>query len=135
MINIIDEIKLKIILICHIVVVLFVILTPFSNSNYLLFMHSLIVPFIIFHWYTNNNICALTLFEKEIRKKLNKNSNGDDCFTCKIIEPIYDFKKNNHHRTQTIYTITLLLWIVTLFKLYNKYRNKEITNFYDLFII
>ncbi len=135
MINIIEEIKLKIILICHLIIVIFVVLTPFFNSNYLLFMHSIIIPFIMFHWITNNDMCALTLMEKEIRKRLNKNSNGDDCFTCKIIEPVYNFKNNNNDKEKFVYGVTILLWIISIFKLYRKYKNKEINNFYELFIL
>lgn len=135
MINIIEEIKLKIILICHLIIVLFVVLTPFFNSNYLLFMHSIIVPFIMFHWVTNNDMCALTLMEKEIRKRLNKDSNGDDCFTCKIIEPVYNFKNNNNSKEKFIYGSTIFLWIVSISKLYIKYKNKQINTFSDLFIL
>ena len=135
MINIIEEIKLKIIFICHLIIILFVVIVPFFNSNYLLFMHSIIVPFIIFHWVTNNNMCALTLIEKEIRKRLNKNSNSDNCFTCKIIEPVYDFKNNHIRRRKFIYTITIFLWIIGVLKLYMKYKNKQINKFYDLFVL
>lgn len=135
MINIIEEIKLKIIMICHIIIILFVILTPLFNSNYLLFMHSIIIPFIIFHWLTNNNMCSLTLLEKEIRIRLNKNSNLNDCFTCKIIEPVYDFKNNYNGRRKLIYSITIFLWIISVYKLYRKYKNKEIRNYMQLFIL
>lgn len=135
MIDIIEEIKLKIILICHLVIVLFVVITPFFNSNYLLFMHSIIVPFIVFHWITNNDMCALTLIEKEIRKRLNKNYDDSNCFTCKIIEPVYNFKNNNVDKKSFIYNITIFLWIVSVSKLYIKHKNKQINNFYDLFIL
>ena len=53
--NIIDEIKLKIIVLCHILLVCFAVLSPFTNSNYILFMHAIIIPFIIAHWLLNNN--------------------------------------------------------------------------------
>jgi len=135
MINIIEEIKLKIILICHLIIILFVVLTPLSDSNYLLFMHSIIIPFIIFHWVTNNNMCSLTLVEKEIRKKINKNYNNNDCFTCKIIEPVYDFKNNHNKRRKFIYSATIFLWFVSITKLYLKYKNKQISKFNDLFIL
>ncbi len=142
MFSIVDEVKLKIIFICHLAVVLFVTIIPFSDSNYLLFMHSIIVPFVMLHWMSNNNLCALTLVEKEIRKRLNKNRNNadvdvnvDDCFTCKIIEPVYDFKNNNKDKEAIIYTVTTVLWLISLCKLYTKYKNKKICSFRDLFII
>lgn len=133
--SIIDEIKLKIIFICHIIVILFVTITPFSNSNYFLFMHSIVIPFIMMHWISNNDMCALTLVEKELRKRLNKNSTHDDCFTCKIIEPIYHFKNNNNDKEKFIYTVTTFLWFLSLFKLYSKYKCGKISSIRDLFII
>lgn len=135
MTDIIDEIKLKIIFICHLILVIFVTLTPFTNSNYFLFIHSIIIPFIMMHWVTNNDMCALTLAEKEIRKRLNKNSTNSDCFTCKIIEPVYHFKNNNNDKEKIIYVITSFLWALSIFKLYKKYKNKEIGSLRDLFII
>lgn len=133
MTNIIEHIKLFIVIISHILIILFVILTPFTKSNYLLFMHSFILPFIMIHWITNNDICVLTALEKHIRKKLNKNLNKDDCFTCRIINPVFNFDKNYENKFN--YIILILLLFITLFKLYKKYKNKEIKNIYDVFIL
>jgi len=133
--SLIDEIKLKIIMICHLILVLFVVITPLTNSNYLLLMHSIIVPFIMIHWLANNDMCVLTLAEKEIRKRLNKYSVSDECFTCKIIEPVFNFKSNNNENATYIYIATTLLWTTSLIKLYNKYKTKNIQSFYDLLII
>ena len=133
--NIGDEIKLKIITICHLIFIIFVLLTPLSNSNYLLFMHSIIIPFILLHWLTNNDICALTLMEKTIRKKINKNSTYEDCFTCRIIDPVFKFDKNPDVQNKILYSGIILLWIVSVLKLYKKYKTDEIRNIYDLFIL
>ena len=128
-----DNIKLKIIIIIHIIFVLFVVLTPFTNSNYLLCMHILIVPFIIIHWLLNDNTCALTTIEKKMREKIYGIKNAHkECFSCKIIEPIYDFKKNYKERANFIYFMTTLLWLTSVAKIYKKFKTKEVTRFIDL---
>ena len=131
--NLWDNIKLKIVIIIHILFVLFIIITPFTNSNYLLCLHSVIVPFIMFHWCLNDNTCALTTFEKKLREKVYGTRNAKkECFSCKIIEPIYDFKENYKERASFIYIVTTILWLISVGKLYTKYKNKEITKFIDL---
>ena len=130
-----DSIALVIITILHIIVILFVLITPFTNYNYFLFMHAIIVPFIMLHWYLNNNACSLTIAEKEIRKRMNggnKNVDDDECYTYKFIAPIYDFNKNHEEYSNFIYILTSGLWIISLYKLYTKFSNGSITSFADL---
>ena len=134
--NIIDQIKLKVILICHILVICFVSIAPFTNSNFILLMHLIIVPFIIVHWLTNNNVCALTIMEKKIREKMyGVEVSKNDCFTCKIIEPVYDFKKNYKNQSKAIYGITTVLILISLIKLFNKYKCGEIRSFQDMLVL
>jgi hypothetical protein len=135
-ITFVEKIKLKFILLCHILLVCFAVLSPFINSNYILFTHAMIMPFIVVHWLVNNNICALTMAEKKIREKLyGKETSEQDCFTCKIIDPVYDFKNNYEELSHFIYGIVLTLWSISLFRLYCRYKNGEIKCFSDLFIL
>ena len=130
------EIILNIIILVHVLVLIFCIITPFTNSTYLLFLHSIIIPFIMFHWILNDNTCALTLFEKQLRSQINGSTiNDSDCFTCKIIHPIYDFKNNHKQFSVFIYTTAILLWSVSVYKLYSKYNYGEIKGLTDLFIL
>jgi len=129
-----NELFLQIIVFLHIMYILFIILAPFSNIKYILVLHVIIVPFMMMHWLTNNNMCALTLAEKHIRQQLYGTSDSDDCFTCRLIEPVYDFTNNKGSMIIFIYLVTLLLWFISLYKLYNKYHTGEIQSFYDLFI-
>ena len=129
-----NNILLNIISFVHILYILFIVIVPFTNSNYLLFLHTIIVPFMIFHWILNDNTCFLTLVEKYIRNGFNTvkgRTNNDDCFTCRIIEPIYDFEKNNKTMSDLIYIITIFLWVVSFTKLYKKYSSGEIKTMYD----
>jgi len=93
------------------------------------------VPLLILHWICNNNICALTLIEKKIRRDIYKEKDDENCFTCKLIEPIYDFKKNYKEYTIALYIITISLWLISSGKLYYKYSTKNITELKDLFTI
>lgn len=128
------QVMLCIISVLHIIVILFVLLAPFSNSNYFLFMHIIIVPFIMLHWYLNNNTCSLTIAEKAIRQRMNKGVDveDDECYTYKFIAPIYDFNKNHEEYSRFIYILTSGLWLVSVYNLYTKFSNGSISSIYDL---
>ena len=130
-----NKLILNLIMFIHFCVVLFVVIIPFTNSNYFLLMHSVIVPFIMIHWMLNDNTCILSIAEKKIREHLYGGEIADDdCFTCRIINPIYDFKANNQDFSTIIYIITSVLWLISAGKLYNKYKNGEIKTIYDFTI-
>jgi hypothetical protein len=65
------DLLLKFITLLHTLFVLFVVVTPFIDSNYFLFLHLMIVPFVMFHWVLNDNTCVLTIIERKLRKDLN----------------------------------------------------------------
>lgn len=119
-------------MLCHFIIVCLVIGVPFFGNNYLLFMHSICVPFMMLHWLMNDNTCVLSLIEIELRKKLNLSTDKKQCFTCQLINPIYDFKANNEKWTEYIYIITTSLWFISLYKLYSMYERGEISNTNDL---
>lgn len=124
---------LNIIIIIHFLFVLFVVLTPFIGNNYFLFLHSIIIPFVMLHWYTNDNNCALTLMERKIRTNLyGIEPLSDDCITYNLIAPIYDFKKNNQDMSTIIYTITIILWLISVGKLIHNYRSGKLSKLEDL---
>ena len=124
---------LCLITVLHLIVIIFIVGAPFSNSNYLLMMHIIIVPFIMFHWYLNNNTCSLTVAEKYIREKTyGYEVKDDDCFSFKFIAPIYDFNKNNDSYSNFIYMTTLGLWSVSAYNLSNKIYTGKIKNLQDI---
>lgn len=127
-------ILLKFITLIHIMFVLFIVVTPFTNSTYLLFLHFIFVPFMLLHWMLNNNTCILTVIEKKLRKEIYGETKDDDCITCKLIEPVYDFRNNYQTFSTIIYSITILLWLISAGKLFYKYHTGNITSFRDLFI-
>lgn len=128
-----DKITLQFIVLIHTLFVLFVTITPFTSSNYFLLLHAIVVPFVMLHWLLNNNMCSLTLFEKALREKITGvKTTKKECFTCKIIEPIYDFKNNYKERSAIIYAGTSILLFITIYKLYKKYKDGKIKSIYDL---
>jgi len=126
---------LKMITMIHILYILFVFLAPFVDSNYLLLLHVTMLPFMMLHWVCNNNTCFLTMVEKKIRKIIYGELDEKDCITCRIFNPIYDFTKNNKAYSKTIYTVVILLWFLSLAKMFYKYKSGELTHYMDLFVL
>lgn len=128
-----NEILLKIITLLHLLFILFVILVPFLGSNYFMMLHAIILPFVMLHWIVNDNTCFLTVVEKRLRKEVN--GEEGDCITCKLIEPVYDFKKNFQTFSVIIYSIAISLWLISVGRLYYRYRTGSIVEIRDLFKI
>jgi hypothetical protein len=121
------------IIILHFIFVLFIVVTPFVGNNYFLIVHAMVVPFMMAHWYANDNNCALTLIEKNIRKSLyGEEPDPNDCFTYNLIAPVYDFKRNNNDMSAIIYFLTLALWGFSLLRLYLNYRSGHLSKLSDL---
>ena len=100
----INDSLLMLINIIHLIVIIFVLAAPFSNSNYLMLLHVIVIPFIILHWILNNNTCCLTVAEKYIREKnTGMVVKEDECFTYQLVAPIYDFNKNHEAFATFIY--------------------------------
>lgn len=127
---------LKAITLIHLLFILFVVLSPLSGSNYFMLLHGILIPFLIFHWVLNDNTCAITIVERYIRKKVYGYEYDDnDCITCRLIEPVYDFKNDYKSLAKFTYTITILLWTISISRLYCRYRSGEIKTWQQLFII
>jgi hypothetical protein len=119
--------------IIHLIVIIFVLAAPFSNSNYLMLLHSIVIPFIILHWLLNNNTCCLTVAEKYIREKNTGTTVKEgDCFTYQLVAPIYDFNKDHQAFSTFIYILTISLWFVSVYNLSNKYCTNQIKSINDL---
>lgn len=134
--SLLNDSILILISVLHLIVILFVLIAPFSNSNYLLSLHTILIPFILLHWVLNNNTCSLTVAEKFIRQyTYGETAKQDDCFTYKFISPIYDFNKNHESYSTFTYIITISLWFISVYNLSYKYNIGEIKNLEDFFKI
>lgn len=99
----------------HLVFVLFMILIPFTHAHEYLLLHSILVPFLFFHWITNNDTCALT----ELEKLLSNKTNSEDTFIGSIISPIYKIESSKMHCNLKKFTkiSLILLWALSLEKI------------------
>lgn len=120
----------SVICIIHVIIFCLVFIIPFTNSNYLLFCYVLFVPFIELHWLFNNDICCLTEAEKILR-----GVKDDECFTNKILSPIYKFPNNNKSLSTLSYCVINILISIAVSKLIYKYNTGEINDIYDLYKI
>ena len=99
-------------------------------------LHIIVVPFIMLHWLLNNNTCCLTVAEKYIREKtVGTQVNSEDCFTYKLIAPIYDFNKEHETFSSFIYVITIGVWLISVYNISNKICNGEIKKIEDFALI
>ena len=103
----------KIIQLIHVLIVLFIILTPFIGNEYMLSLHCLFVPLMMLHWATNQSVCALT----EVEKFVTGSKVDEDTFFGKVIGPVYKFKTQKEENL-FVWTGALTLWLVTLSKLH-----------------
>lgn len=123
------SLEIKIIQLIHLIIFLFIIFAPLSDNKEILFLHVIFIPLLFIHWMTNNNICAITELEMQLRKKINSNPDNskENCFTCKIIDPVFDLNKSEQNNV--IYGTTFALWLWSLNKILLKYEKKEFASF------
>lgn len=113
--NILSLYTVKII---HFGILSYVVFIPFiSIDKYILLQYCYVIPSIVLHWWLNDNRCCLTMLEYSIRKSIYKNVMFNDCFTHKIIAPIYDFNKNYGKSNKFYYYSMAFLFSISLSKL------------------
>lgn len=94
----------------------FVILVPLIGDIKLLLINTLFMFIIMLHWYLNNNICALTLFEKILRGKTDDN----ETFFGQIFGKIYSVGNNSKIYWIGIFALVLIS-LIKIF-LYDKWE-------------
>jgi hypothetical protein len=111
--------------IIHILVRIFLVVTPFLGDEYYLSMHAVTIPFVMLHWATNQTVCALT----ELEKLVSGNKEDDtffgqvfvpiyknESFVGKILEPIYTVKDKDEEK-RLVWVGLTIIWIITLYRL------------------
>jgi len=94
--------------ILHILFIAFMIYAPFSKIDEFLVMHAFLVPFLVMHWLTSTDGCALTILEKRLRGL----EHDTESFMHALVAPIYVI--DDATLRSTVMLITLGLWTVTL---------------------
>ena len=100
----------------HVVLVLFVALTPFlasstGSTSDLLVLHAIVCPFLILHWLTSTDGCVLTLLETRLRGL----ETVSESFMHRLVKPIYVI--DDAALRYLVSGITMGLWILTLRRL------------------
>jgi|UniRef100_A0A6C0EEI2 hypothetical protein len=96
----------------HILIILFIIITPFIDNVLLLILHIVFCLCLFLHWYLNSDECILTLIECKLRniKKINS-------FIYEFISPMYNINKTKFYNL--IWIITLIMFLFSIYNLYN----------------
>lgn len=97
----------------HVVLVIYMITFPFleSKNSTCLWQHALILCFIMLHWLTNLDTCALTEMEYWARRRYDPDSapkQRDQTFFGSIVSPVYNVQNTDAYKL----TILLTLWTV-----------------------
>ena len=81
---------------------------PFSRKDEHVVMHAVICPFLMLHWVTSSDGCALTMLEKRLRGL----DTDAESFVHKIVAPIYVI--DDAVLKRFVFAATLGLWYVSL---------------------
>ena len=95
----------------HTLFVIFVLFAPFAPWELIVTYHFIIIPFLWMHWYTNNDVCALTLLESKLR-----GIESDSTYVGSIINPIYQIKNRD------FYIATAILFLITTYRLNSQFH-------------
>ena len=137
MYNHMNKLMLNIISFMHLLLIIFVIGVPIlSNDLMLIILHVWIIPFILLHWYLNDNKCMLVVIEKKMREKIYGEKHDiydEDCISCKLIEPVYDFNKTMEKLKlgNILCIITMTMWLISISKIQHKHSSGEISRTVD----
>jgi hypothetical protein len=110
------------VMVFHIVIVMFTLLAPFTDSTGLLILHITWSITLLVHWIGNSNACSLTLLESKFR-----GVESCETFMHRLISPFYDIPEGV--LSKICYIMTVLLMLFSMYKLYvSKKFNAIIVN-------
>lgn len=96
----------------HTLFVLWVALIPFVGGCYWLELYAIALPFLWLHWMTNDDTCALTLLESNLR-----GISSEETFMSKLISPVYKFQDQSTSR-RFFFAVSYFLWVIAVNRLY-----------------
>lgn len=97
--------------IIHFCMVAYVIVAPFINVAPILILNLSYTVCLMTHWYFNNNLCCLTVFESYIT-----GSSHDKTFIHKIVDPIYNI--SDYSLNKLVWAVTIVSFLITVYKVY-----------------
>lgn len=119
-----------IIFVLHIIFAMYILLAPLIANSYLLLVYIIVVPFIMIHWITDSNVCALTIMERKLRGI--SDSKNDETFFGNLIDPIYRFRADNPDWSVFIFALFICLWCLSINKISANFSSGKINSLYDM---
>lgn len=96
----------------HFLLIVFILVTPFCGTEFMLSIHLIVIPMILLHWATNESICALTELEKWVSGK----TDDDATFFGRLVGPVYKFR-TRADETLFLWVLMIALWVMSFYKL------------------
>lgn len=113
-----NEFLANIVFVFHCIVIIFVLLAPFTQIPAILILHITFSLCLIFHWKINSNTCSLTILEAKLR-----GLNRSDTFSHQFIAPLYDISETNWNSLVHIVTYTTM--IISIYHLFNNKKVRQ----------
>jgi hypothetical protein len=108
----------NIIWLLHLLFVLWVLITPFTNSEPMLILHLIMMPFLWMHWWINDDTCSLTMIEMKLRGLEYGTEDAQKSFFYNLVSPVYRIQDGDVR--SVAWLLSLLLWLITLTKVVKK---------------
>ncbi len=99
----------NLIFLLHVLLVLFVIIAPFTRDFRVQLIHAVVVPSILIHWAFNDNTCCLTVLEGCLRGGVPR----DKLFFERLVGSVYAADYD-----PMIIAGMIMLWVVSVIDLY-----------------
>ena len=94
----------------HVALVLFMVTVPLAAHGLLLILAEAGYVLLFLHWFTNNDVCALTLLEQHLRG-IEKSSS----FVQSVVGPVYGLSNTNIGRC--VWVVSVILFTIGLIRL------------------
>lgn len=110
-----NEFLANVVWLLHVLFVIWMIVTPFTNNEPMLVLHLVTGPFLWMHWITNQDACSLTLMESYLR--------GVPCeksFFHSLVSPVYKIRDDDIRMCAWI--VSVVLWLITVSKVLKRPR-------------
>ena len=101
---------MNIIFIIHVLLFIIALVIPFTNDKEILEFYSLVVPFLFFHWATNDDTCILTQIEMNLTGNVK-----DQTFFGRLMKPIYTMEDSDADKVPKF--ILFMLWFIVQVRL------------------
>lgn len=103
----------------HILIILFILIAPFTGSLYLLIVHIFLCISLFVHWYNNNDECSLSIMESRIR-----GLHYTESTTHKFVSGMYNISKTDW--SNIVWILTIVLFCISIYNLYSSHKWKLI---------